>query len=497
MEKLTQTALRLRRSFCGAVLFCALTAIASQAQNLTTLLLFDKTNGYGPNAPLIQGFDGNLYGMADGGGTYDLGTIFKTTLDGTLTTMHNFCSHNVRGFCIDGRTPGAALVQGTNGVFYGAANEGATGLGNAFQMTANGNLTVLYSFCSQPDCLDGEVSNTLMQASDGNLYGTTEAGGTNKGGGMGGTIFRLTPTGTLTTLYNFCSLSNCADGEVPHTPVIQARNGNLYGVTSGGGVSTNCSSGCGTVFELSPSGTLTTLHNFNLTDGAGPSGLVQGADGNFYGTTYSGGTGSGIVCPNGCGTAFKITPAGAFTTLHNFCSLAKCSDGLTGTGLIQATDGNFYGTTFYGGKGGEGTIFRMTQQGALTTLYAFCTQPGCPDGQYPGELLQDTDGNFYGVAEQGGSGLNGYGTIFRFSTGLAPFVKLTRDSGNVGLVGGILGQGFTGTTGVFLNGAPTSFTVVSDTYIQATVPAGATSGFVTVQTPGGTLTSNVPFRVTP
>lgn len=315
---------------------------------------------------------------------------------------------------------------------------------------------------------------------------------------MGGTVFRLTPTGTLTTLYNFCSLPNCADGEVPRTPLIQARNGNLYGVTSGGGGSTNCYSGCGTVFELSPSGALTTLHSFNLTDGGYPSGLVQGIDGNFYGTTFQGGTGTGILCPTECGTVFKITLAGQFTTLHSFCTQTQCHDGGAATPLILATDGNFYGTTLHGGNSsGSGTIYRITPQGALTTLYAFCSQPGCPDGQYAGELLQATDGNFYGITQQGGSGLNGYGTIFRFSTGFAPFVKLTRDSGKVGLVGGILGQGFTGTTGVFLNGTPATFSVVSDTYIQATVPAGGTSGFVTVSTPSGTLTSNVPFRVIP
>lgn len=482
------------------ILFCAMAATISQAQNFTTLLVFDKTDGYGPNAPLIQGFDGNLYGTTGGGGANNDGTIFKITRDGTLTTLHNFCSQFVHGFCIDGQSPQAGLVQGTNGAFYGAVNGGTNGFGDAYQMTASGKVTVLHSFCQESGCLDGEVPSALIQATDGNLYGTTEAGGTDGAGGMGGTIFRITPTGALTTLYNFCSLPNCADGEGPYssTPLIQARNGNLYGVTSGGGGSTNCRSGCGTVFELSPSGQLTTLHSFNLSDGAGPSGLVQGADGSFYGTTFSGGTGTGIVCTNGCGTVFKITPAGGFTILHNFCTRANCSDGGTATRLIQATDGNFYGTTFYGGNSSDaGTIYKITSQGALTTLYDFCSQPGCPDGQYAGELLQATDGNLYGITQQGGSGLSGYGTIFRVSTGFAPFVKLTRDSGKVGLVGGILGQGFTGTTGVFLNGTPATFSVVSDTYIQATVPAGGTSGFVTVSTPSGTLTSDVPFRVIP
>jgi uncharacterized repeat protein (TIGR03803 family) len=136
----------------------------------------------------------------------------------------------------------------------------------------------------------------------------------------------------------------------------------------------------------------------------------------------------------------------------------------------------------------------------LTTIYNFCSQTNCTDGAYPAAaLLQATDGNFYGTTSSGGTGgLSGnQGTIFRFSTGLGPFVKLVRDSGKVGDTNGILGQGFIGTSGVFLNGTPASFTVVSDTFIEATVPAGATSGFVTVDTPSGTLTSNVAFRVRP
>ena len=147
-----------------------------------------------------------------------------------------------------------------------------------------------------------------------------------------------------------------------------------------------------------------------------------------------------------------------------------------------------------------GTIFKITPQGVLTTLYTFCSQPNCTDGANPGTaLMQSTDGNFYGTTFSGGQGgLSGeMGTIFRLSTGLGPFVKLVRSAGKVGQSGGILGQGFTGTTGVFLNGTPANFTVVSDTYIQATVPAGGTSGFVTVDTPGGVLTSNVPFHVIP
>jgi uncharacterized repeat protein (TIGR03803 family) len=217
----------------------------------------------------------------------------------------------------------------------------------------------------------------------------------------------------------------------------------------------------------------------------------------LYGTAADGGTTT--QCDFGCGTVFKITPAGKFTTLYNFCSQTNCVDGASPSeSLVLGTDGNFYGTTVAGGNsGGFGTIFKITPQGELTTLYDFCSQPNCADGSYPqAALIQATDGNFYGTATSGG-GTSGSGSIFRFSMGLGPFVKLVREYGKVGQAEDIVGQGFIGTTGVFLNGTPASFTVVSDTFVRATVPTGAKTGFVTVVTPSGTLKSNVPFRVIP
>jgi len=177
----------------------------------------------------------------------------------------------------------------------------------------------------------------------------------------------------------------------------------------------------------------------------------------------------------------------------------NCADGaFPSSALAWASDGNAYGTASLGGDlpcgvedTGCGTIFKITPAGALTTLHTF----EGTDGDFPGPLVQGTDGTFYGVTASGGAG--GDGTIFNLSVGLSSFVRLPQDSGEVGQSGGILGQGFTGTTGVFFNGTPANFTVESDTYIRATVPAGATTGYVTVTTPSGTLTSNVPFRVIP
>lgn len=269
--------------------------------------------------------------------------------------------------------------------------------------------------------------------------------------------------------------------------MIQGADGNFYGTTSGGGTSRFCT---GIVFMLTPSGQLTTLHSFdsdpNCADGEVPqAGLVQGSDGNFYGTTRSGGICSQMDNPQ-CGTIFKITPTGTLTTLYTFCTQVNCPDGYAPTaGLIQATDGNFYGTT-------TSTIFEITPGGAFTVLASL-------GGIAGNELLQATDGNFYGTTFIGGipNCRNGCGTAFSLTTGLGPFVAFVTSSGRAGQVIGILGQGFTGTTSVSLNSIPAAFTVKSDTFITATVPPGATSGFATVVTPSGTLTSNVPFRVLP
>jgi uncharacterized repeat protein (TIGR03803 family) len=211
---------------------------------------------------------------------------------------------------------------------------------------------------------------------------------------------------------------------------------------------------------------------------------VQGTNGNFYGVTGSGGT-------HEAGTVFEITPQGKLTTLYSFCAVQpNCADGAIPVGVTQATDGNIYGTTGSNGANGFGTVFDITAEGVLTTLYSF---DGF-DGAFPGAgLLQRTNGSFYGTTTGGGTYTDG--TLFSLDMGLGPFVAFVRGAAKVGQDFGILGQGFTGTTSVSLNGTPASFTVVSDTLIRATVPAGATTGYVIVNTPSGTLTSNVPFQV--
>jgi len=473
---------------CIVFLLCTAMAIAVLAQTFTTLANFDGSNGFGPGyTALVQGADGSFYGTTEGGGnqptcagTGGCGTAFKINQGGTLNTLYQFCS---QPNCSDGIYPMAGLVFATDGQFYG------TSLSSVFKMTGTGKLTTLNTFGTYVS-----PYGALIQATDGNFYGTTYNGGSN-GNGYG-TVFRMTPAGERTTLYVFCALPYCTDGYFPAAGLAQGTDGNFYGTTSAGGLADN-----GTVFKITPTGTLTTLHSFSENrfnrDGRHPYGaLIQASDGNFYGTTNLGGN-SPACNGDGCGTIFRINARGTFKKIYAFSESTGSPRGPF-AGLIQATDGTLYGTTAFGGDMGYGTIFNLNASGTLTVLHSFVST----DGAYPYDnLLQATDGNFYGTTANGGA----YnckpnydcGTVFKLSTGLGPFVSLVRAVGKVGQTGGVLGQGFTAATTVSFNGIPATFTVVSDTYLKATVPAGATTGYVTVTTPSGTLTSNVPFHVLP
>ena len=479
------------------ILFCI--TVVAEAQTFTSLASFDGTDGSFPESiSLVQGHDGNLYGTTSEDGIHQSGSdfggvVFRVTRRGVITGLYSFC---VQVNCTDGQAPWAGLVLATDGSFYGTTAHGGTlNDGTVFRMDPGGELTTLYSFCSQPSCTDGASPFApLIQAADGSFFGTTTEGGSSE---SGGTVFKIDAAGVFTTLHTF---KKYPDGSNPFPGLLQSEDGNFYGVTShGGDKSCNGFIGCGTIFKMTRNGALTTLHQFELTDGALPSQLIQASDGNFYGTTEEGGGG---LCPSGCGTAFKITPSGVLTTIYTFCSEPSCADGYApAAGLIQATDGNLYGTTEFGGLGCTGgncgTVFRITLDGTLTTLHSFDNT----DGSAPyGGLVQATNGVLYGVTSTGGENtcaLSLCGTVFSVDVGLGPFVAFVRPDGKVGHTGGILGQGFAGTTSVMLNGIPADFTVVSDTFIRATVPVGTTTGYVTVTTPSGTLTSNVPFHVLP
>jgi uncharacterized repeat protein (TIGR03803 family) len=471
------------------------TAMSTMAQTFTNLTSFNGHDGLLPNGYLVQGINGNFYGSDGLGGANGWGNIVEITPQGAASGLYNFCPQTN---CPDGAYPQGGLVLASNGTFYGTTLSGGSGkVGVIFEVTPGGKLTTLYSFCTETGCPDGSTPEAgLIQGANGNFYSTTFYGGANSGsnGSGGGTLFELTPSGALSTLHDFCAQANCTDGANPHAAVLQATNGNIYGTAYWGGTNN-----AGTVFEYTTAGAFVTLHSFAQTPGSnfttGPLGLIQGSDGNVYGFTDYGGTAAD-------GTIFKITPAGKFATLYNFCAQANCADGSGPLGLLQAPDGNFYGTTFGGGSGlavcggiACGTIFELTPTGTLTTLYSFCTVEGCPDGSGPGAMTLGTDGTFYGTTQAGGT--ENDGTVYSLATGLGPFVEADPNFAKAGRTIGILGNGLTGATSVMFNGTSAAFTVVSGTLIKATVPAGATTGTIAVTTPSGTLNSNVTFVVVP
>ncbi len=391
----------------AVLLFCLAATAALPAQTFKTLVVFNQANGEDVFSSLVQGTDGNLYGSTVYGGKPNFGTIFKLTPTGTETLLYSFC---LQSGCPDGSYP-EWLTLASDGNFYGETyGGGAYNSGTIFKVTSSGQLTTLYSFCAHSGCPDGALpQSALVQASDGDFYGTTVLGGAQNQG----TVFKVTSSGVLTTLYSFCSKSNCSDGTQPNIGLTLGSDGNFYGTTALGGRTACPPYGCGTAFKITSSGTLTTLYSFcsrvNCADGSIPQGLlVLAKDGNFYGTTDNGGV-------NSLGTAFKMNSAGKLKTLHSFCTGACPDGGIPYAGLIQGSDGNFYGTAAIGGKG-YGTVYKMTPTGVVTTLHSFNNNDGFSPAA---SLLQAADGSLYGGTEEGGN-LNcfapsGCGTIFRIS----------------------------------------------------------------------------------
>jgi uncharacterized repeat protein (TIGR03803 family) len=460
------------------VLLVAATTVAT-AQTYTDIYDMGSNSGE-PNDPysgfIAQGRDSNMYSTSRQIDTGGPGDVFKITPAGILSVIYNFSD-------ADGLVyPAGGLTLAINGTLYGATGgNNSTDFGTIFKITAEGTLTTLYSFT---DGADGSVPAAPIQGIDGNFYGTPSSctawssatlcqeGNANKYGA----VYKLTPAGVFSTLHTF----NGRDGANPTAPLLQATNGNLYGTTVQGGVN-----GDGVIFIITPSGNFKVLFNFGSETGVALyAPLIQGSDGNFYGLTVKGG-------PSGGGTAFKITPGGKLTVLHDFTGGSDGSNQVVG--LVQATDGNFYGTNNVGGNGGEGTIFRVSSTGIFATLYNFDDYSLGANPQTT--LLQHTNGLLYGDTALGGA--YGGGTFYSFDVGLGPFVSFLPAAAAVGKPVEILGQGFTGTTAVSFNGTAAAYTVVRDTYLTATVPSGATSGFVTVTTPGGTLTSNKEFQIRP
>jgi uncharacterized repeat protein (TIGR03803 family) len=377
----------------------------SSNQGVTFKTLVNLSAGDGIGGSFLELANGNLIGTG-GGGAYGSGMTFEMTPTGTRTTLYSFCE--VSG-CPDGSGP-SRLVLGADGNFYGiTGGGGAYGYGTVYKFAGLTTLTTLHSF----DNTDGNIgAGGYLTQAGGNFYGTTENGGnlTQCYENGCGSIFEIAPSGTpFTTLYDLCSQPACADGAINFDALVQGTDGNFYGATWGGGAGNG-----GTVFKMTPTGTLTTLYSFCAkvypfcSDGDNPIGLVLGTDGNFYGTTVAGGGNYPM------GTVFKITPTGTLTTIYNFCAQTGCTDGSNPRdGLTLGSDGNFYGTTYYGGTYNEGTVFRLTPAGVLTTLHSFDGK----DGNFPLQpVFEAANGTIYGTTSAGGC--NGSGTIFSLVVGL-------------------------------------------------------------------------------
>jgi len=451
---------------------------AASGQTLTVLHTYTinsgNTSGIAYPQFMTQGRDGNLFSTISNAGAQSKGSVYKITPSGVLTTLYSFCS--LTG-CADGENPAGGVALGFDGNFYGTTccAGGAGKAGTLFKLTPGGALTTLHAFGNGTD--DSLPNYPPVIGQDGNIYGVSEITYV----GQNGAAFKSTVSGTFSVLHDF----NYTDGQTPNLP-IQGSDGNFYGTTNGGG-----SKGLGVVYKMTPTGVVTVIHNFTggTTDGCYPVGTpVQGNDGNFYGVTYK----CGAV---GHGTIYKISAsATTYSIVKSFCSQAGCVDGdLPLAGLVLGTDGNFYGTAG-GGTKNAGMIYKITPAGVLSTLYNFC-DPNCNTGFSANTpLVQHTNGKFYGNTS--GNSLGG-SVFFSLNVGLKPFVRLLNWSGKVGQTIGMIGQGFTGTTQVLFNGMPATFTNVSDTYMTAVVPDGATTGTVTVTTFTNSYKSNRAFLLTP
>jgi uncharacterized repeat protein (TIGR03803 family) len=361
----------------------------------TNLHLFagGAADGRSPQSSLIQALDGNLYGTASDGGANFVGTIFRQTLAGVFTNFYNFVGGTNSAY------PNGGLVQAANGNLFGMTQQGGVNAdGSIYKMTNYTTLSLIYSFGGATD--GQSPDDSLIIGSDGNFYGTAFEGGASSDG----SVFQVLPSGTVNVLHSF---TGGGDGASPYAGLTQGSDGSYYGTTTAGGTN-----GFGTAFKVATNGVFTTLVTFNGTNGSKPfGGLVQAKDGNFYGTTAQGGA-------SGYGTVFKLTTNGVLTTLYSF---AGTDGGFPGASLIQAADGYLYGTTegngtiSGGGLGGYGTVFRVSTNGTLTTLLWF---DGLNGAQPEAALLQASDGNLYGTTALGGTGFfpssgGGNGGIFR------------------------------------------------------------------------------------
>ncbi|MEQ1739081.1 MAG: choice-of-anchor tandem repeat GloVer-containing protein [Methyloglobulus sp.] len=457
---------------------------------VTTLHDLVGTEGRLPHGQLIQGRDGNLYGTTSSSSTI-VGNAFRITPTGAYKVMHAFIPKA-------GSLPPSpsVLMLGLDGNFYGTTTNGNAAGGAVFKMTPAGVVTVLHQFGAVLN--DGySIDNGILrptppvQTADGTLYGTTTSGGLN---GVG-IVYKLTTTGIYSIIHHF--VFGATEGSRPSASLVVGNDGNLYGTSTIGGQPTGTS---GTVFRITPSGIVKTLYNFNAFDDGGyqpQAPLVKGVDGNFYGTTF------GRADLSAQGNIFKITPAGVYTNLHSLDFFHDVTDGAyPNAGLVEASDGFIYGVNSRGGvapglfANDAGVVFNITKLGLYDVTHTF---DKAIDGARPlYSLVQHTNGKLYGTTQFSKTGLvpAGNGSVFSLDVGARPFALAQPSSGKAGGTIGLFGN-FTGVTSITFNGIPATSAGVGNTYRTVTIPAGAATGVIKINKPTGSVSGLNTFLVRP
>jgi uncharacterized repeat protein (TIGR03803 family) len=437
--------------FVGGALLASVTTLS--AQTFTVLHNFGS-QANDPGGPtwtgaIAQSQGGYFFTSSPGAVN---GKAYRLTTAGALKVVHGFNG-------TDGGQPYSGLTMSTDGVFYGATElGGAYGIGTIFKMTSDGHVTTLHSFTSTAD--GGNTWAPPIESLAGEFYGVARSFNPNYG-----TVYKVTKSGVFTILHAFTG----GDGAWPTGQLVQGSDYYFYGTTQGGGAL-----GHGTIFKVNSTGDFHVLYNFDgFSAGLPIAGLTLATDGNLYGVTLQGGA-------SGAGTVFRFSLSKGFAALYEF---SGGEDGASPyAGLMQATDGNLYGSAFSGGSYGGGVIFRVALDGTFTVVHSF---DGSTGSSPQAAIVQGTNGILYGATTGGGSAAGG--VFYSLDVGMAPFVRYLPVYGRAGQTVEILGQGFTSDSTVSFNGVPAKFTVVYPTYLRATVPAGATTGSITVTTPAGVI----------
>lgn len=392
--------------------------VMTSSATLSTLISLTgrgASNDKGPSAAsggLTEASTGYLYGTTSEGGLYDKGTIFRMTKTGVIEILVDFTGDGTSG---KGEGPVGELHEANDGNFYGMTSRGgADNLGTVFRMTPEGSLTTLVEFTGDSGGKPGSLpEGGLADGGDGYLYGTTSSGGSN---GYG-TIFRISLAGSFQSLVDFTGNDSGAPGNHPRGTLVKATDGDLYGTTKTGGANSN-----GTIFKITTSGMFASLFDFPSLSSY-PHGLVQGSDGHLYGVCE----GTGFPLPFGgvtysdYGNVFRYSLSGEYSVLANFYGDEEY--GTKGRSprsrLFEGDDGFLYGTTSAGGLPGHGTVFRCATYGFLETLFEFTGTEGAFPGSHPnaGPLILDSEGDLYGITTRGGKNDEGdpagLGQIFR------------------------------------------------------------------------------------